>query len=718
MICLVFLMIRYVIFWVGAKEELPPEVLRMDGETVRVTGQIYKREQREKGPTWYLRSEDRGYIVYSSTWSGYKIGNTITVTGTFQLFERPSNPGAFDSRSYYLNQKICGRILPESIEVNDTTIQYGKEWLARLREQWKDELLTRMGDEGAVLSGILLGDKSGLEPETKELYQKNGIAHLLAVSGLHVSFIGLMLYRLMRKAGAPFLAGALVGTLILFPYAVMTGFSVSAKRAVLMYLIRMGAEVSGRVYDLLTSLAVSAAILLGAHPRSVYDVGFLLSFGAIFAIWAGETLWIHLTGKEKKGFHGKFLAAIWPGICIQLLTFPVLLTSYFEFPLYSVLINLWVIPLMSVVMGAGLLGSLCCLILPPFATVFLWISKLVLCFYEWNCQIMLQLPAARVITGEPGWVRICCYLAFLILAYALCWKRKRKLGTGFLLVGLCCLLGPCNQHRGELEITMVDVGQGDGIFFRMPGGWTCLVDGGSTSGQDLARYTLEPFLKSRGVGTLDYVFISHGDADHISGVQEMIERGRLGVPIKTLLLPEKRLWDEGLNGLARTARKNGVRVRCIKPGMAVRDEKGAVVSCLGPSEAYQGEPGNEASMILKLEYQRFSMLFTGDLEGAGEQDFLSGAYANGIYTVLKTAHHGSDGATTDQFLEQNHADVALISAGKDNPYGHPGEKLINRLKKADMKIFCTKDTGAVTIRSDGKQMWIERFSGAGGNETG
>ena len=127
-----------------------------------------------------------------------------------------------------------------------------------------------------MLSGILLGDKSGLEPETKELYQKNGIAHLLAVSGLHVSFIGLMLYRLMRKAGAPFLTGALVGTLILFPYAVMTGFSVSAKRAVLMYLIRMGAEVSGRVYDLLTSLAVSAAILLGAHPRSVYDVGFLL----------------------------------------------------------------------------------------------------------------------------------------------------------------------------------------------------------------------------------------------------------------------------------------------------------------------------------------------------------------------------------------------------------------------------------------------------------
>ena len=111
--------------------------------------------------------------------------------------------------------------------------------------------LTRMGDEGAVLLVESFSEiRADWNRETKELYQKNGIAHLLAVSGLHVSFIGLMLYRLMRKAGAPFLAGALVGTLILFPYAVMTGFSVSAKRAVLMYLIRMGAEVSGRVYDL------------------------------------------------------------------------------------------------------------------------------------------------------------------------------------------------------------------------------------------------------------------------------------------------------------------------------------------------------------------------------------------------------------------------------------------------------------------------------------
>src|SRR5699024_6459882 len=129
-------------------------------------------------PTWYLRAGDRAYIIYSSEWSDYRIGNTIIVTGTFHLFERASNPGTFDSRSYYQNQNIYGMIFPESIKVTDNTIQYGKEWITSLRERWKKELLDRMGDEGAVLSGILLGDKSALDPEVKELYQKNGIAHL------------------------------------------------------------------------------------------------------------------------------------------------------------------------------------------------------------------------------------------------------------------------------------------------------------------------------------------------------------------------------------------------------------------------------------------------------------------------------------------------------------------------------------------------------------
>lgn len=722
-ICLVFLVIRCLVFWAGAKCEFPPEVLRMDGEKIRVSGRIYKKEQREKGPTWYLRTGDRAYIIYDSEWSNYRIGNAITVTGTFHLFERASNPGTFDSRSYYQNQNIYGMIYPESIKVTDTTIQYGKEWIASLRERWKKELLDRMGEEGAVLSGILLGDKSSLDPEVKELYQKNGIAHLLAVSGLHVSFIGFLIYRAMRKAGVPFLGSALFGILILFPYVVMTGFSVSAKRAVCMYLIRMGAEVTGRVYDLLTSLFVSAAVIVGTAPFSVLDPGFLLSFGAIFSIWGGEELRIRLEElkekgrrkesdsvmKRKKAIRQKLFQAAYPGLCIQLLTFPVLLDSYYEFPLYSVLVNIWVIPMMSVVMGAGLLGSICCLVLPPLANGILWISKAVLMFYEWNCRIMLKFPFARIVTGEPVMRQILLYLFFLMLAYLLFWKGRGKEGMLALASALILLFGPWNQHYGELEVTMLDVGQGDGILIRTPGGLNCLIDGGSTSEEMLAKYTLEPFLESQRIRTLDYVLISHGDADHISGIQEMLERREVGVNIRTLVLPEQYLWDEGLENLARTAKKAGTKVRSMKAGETIRDRKGTMLSCIGPSEEYDAGTGNEASMILKLSRGKFSMLFTGDMEGAGEEDFLQGENGSGTYTVLKVPHHGSDGATTESFLEQNKVRYALISAGKDNPYGHPGEKLMKRLETCGIRTFCTKENGAITLRVKGETMTIRKF---------
>lgn len=719
-------MIRYLIFWAGTEWKFPPEVIRMDGKEIRMTGRIYKREEREKGPSWYIRSKGRAYIIYDSEWSSYKIGNRITVTGTFHLFERASNPGAFDARSYYHNQNIFGSILPTSITVTDTTIQYGKEWTASLRERWKRELQKRMGEEGAVLSGILLGDKSALDPEVKELYQKNGIAHLLAVSGLHVSFIGLLIYRTVRKAGMPFAVCAFLGMAVLLPYAVMTGLSVSAKRAVCMYLIRMGAEVTGRVYDLMTSLVLSAAMILGSSPLSVFDPGFLLSFGAIFAIWAGEELRIcrekqrkererntpghPALGRKRKASAGRrILLAAYPGLCVQLLTFPVLLSSYYEFPLYSVLMNLWVIPLMSVVMGAGLLGSICCLVIPPLADAVLWISKTVLAFYEWNCRIMLRLPWARIVTGEPAVFQILFYLVFLLSGYRCLKKGRKKTGSLALLLAAVCLLGPWNQHPGSLEVIMADVGQGDGILIRTPGGLNCLVDGGSTSEEMLAKYTLEPLLESRRIRTLDYVLISHGDADHISGVAELLQRKEMGVGIRTLLLPEKRFWNDSLWALARKAQEVGTRVQILKEGAVIRDRSGAKLTCLGPAESYEGEVGNESSMILKLDYQNFSMLFTGDLEGRGEKEFLEGKYGTGKYTVLKVSHHGSDNGTTSAFLEQNQFRYALISAGKDNPYGHPGENLLNRLEAQDIHVYCTKESGAVVLQSNGETMTIRKF---------
>lgn len=727
--CILFLMIRYMIFLAGEEGNLPPEVYSMEGKSVCVTGVIEEKARREKGPTWYIRSGKSRYVLYDSKERDLKIGNSIQVTGVFYLFDKASNPGEFDSRSYYQRQQIYGSIIPKTIKLKDDNIIYWKEWLFRLRESWKEELIRRLGqDKGAVLSGILLGDKSSMEPETKELYQKNGIAHLLAVSGLHVSFVGVFVYKRARKAGIPFAAAAAAGMSVLLPYAVMTGFSVSARRAVLMFACRMGAQVSGRVYDMPTSLALSAAVILGLEPLYLKDAGFLLSFGAILALWGGgditrrqreraeerrekKTISEPLKMKKKPGFLAKIREAAWSGFCVQALTFPVLLSSYYEFPLYSILINMWVIPMMSVVMGAGLFGSILCVVCPFLADVPLAAAKAVLSFYEWNCQIMLKFPFARVITGCPALWQSALYLLVIILIFFGVARWKKKILVSIFLFAGIILLGNWKTFDCRMEVTVVDVGQGDGIFIKSPGNRNILIDGGSTTEEELAKYTLEPFLESRGVGELDYVFVSHGDEDHISGIRDMLKRQEVGVKIHCLVLPEKRLWDEVLLELAREAVRQKVEIKEIREGETVWDKKGMEIRCVGPSSSYDGEKGNAASMLLKLTYGNFSMLFTGDMEGDGEESFLADMKRRQTYSILKVAHHGSKGGTTDEFLKKNHAGLAVISAGQGNRYGHPSKETVKRLEEQNIPYLCTKECGAITVRTDGETMTVEKYLG-------
>lgn len=763
-ICIFFLAVRYAVFLAGGQDAFPPELLSMDEKKCTVSGTVYKREEREKGPTWYLDTGGRRYIIYDSEKRDFRTGSKIEVTGTFHVFETPSNPGSFDARSYYQRQQIYGSIVPDQITLKENHSSCFREGIYTLRQEWKKRLNACMGERyGAVLSGILLGDKSGMEPETKELYQKNGIAHLLAVSGLHVSFVGLLVYEWLRKRGVSFLISACFGMAILLPYAFMTGFSVSAKRAVIMFAVRMGAQISGRVYDMLTSLFLAAAVILGMTPLYLRDSGFLLSFGAILGIWAGQDMaerykeareereeWEKKEEEQKRGRQAqekmfalekkrpiwkrgvlRVWTLLYPGLVIQLLTLPVLLSSYYEFPPYSVFLNIWIIPLMSVVMGAGLMGSACFLICPALAIVPLTAAKAVLVFYEWNCEIMLQLPFSRIVTGEPKLWQIAVYYGCL-LALWLCagrgfpGKRRREgekggkgpaaCGAGRMLcnVVLCggavvVLAGGWSRFDGKLEVTMLDVGQGDGIFIRSPGNMTCLIDGGSTSEEELSRYTLEPFLESRGVSGLDYVFISHGDEDHLSGISEMLDRKKTGVRIKNLVLPDRKVWDAKLTALAGKARKAGTTVKTISRGQKLSDKKGTTLCCLGPGADYKGEKGNEASMVLELKLGRFSMLFTGDLEGEGEKEFLKRAGGECFYTVLKTAHHGAKGGTTEAFLKKVDASLALISAGRDNRYGHPAKETLARLKKRGIPYFCTKECGALTVRTDGKKMAAAKF---------
>ena len=259
----------------------------------------------------------------------------------------------------------------------------------------------------------------------------------------------------------------------------------------------------------------------------------------------------------------------------------------------------------------------------------------------------------------------------------------------------------------EVQITMLDVGQGDGLYLRGPEGNHYFIDGGSSDVKEIGRYRIEPFLKSQGVGCLDYVFISHGDADHMNGIQEMLKRQKLGIRIRNLVLPVQEVWDETLYELVEIALEQGTKVFTMKETQNIWEDE-LCITCLQPGSKSSLEAGNGASMVLQVKYGEFEMLFTGDVEGEGEETLMEQQKLTRV-DVLKVAHHGSKHSTTEELIRKLRPKYALISAGRENSYGHPHMETIERLKKYGVQLYRTQESGAITVMTDGREMWIEEY---------
>ena len=470
-------------------------------------------------------------------------------------------------------------------------------------------------------------------------------------------------------------------------------------------------------------------------------------------------------------------------IGINLILLPVLLYYFFEFPIYSLFLNLFVIPLMSVLLFMGMAGSLFFVCFLPLSGACFWICGGILRLYEMSCNLALTLPGARFVAGKPEIWQITVYYGILVIILLLLREKERlreyvdgvddvegaeskkyktcrrgnfsrkhagrgsgrsiqkredskldvgvqrrvtRLGRFALMLGMAGIIVLTHRwgERGKLTAVILDVGQGDGIFMRGPEGETYLVDGGSSDVKKVGQYRIEPFLKSQGAGVIDYVLISHGDSDHVNGVEELMERQNIGVKIKTLVLPMQEVWDEALAGIAEKAKEYGIRVVVIEPGQSIK-EGDMTITCIQPGnpgteaenresegrdadEEY--EPGNASSMVLAVKFGEFDMLLTGDVEGKGEEQLtkqLEKRYWDCRWEILKAAHHGSKNSSSEEFLRQVKPAYAFISAGRENLYGHPHQETIERLTDVGSKIYSTQGNGAFIVEvEDGETMKV------------
>ena len=464
-----------------------------------------------------------------------------------------ANPGQFDLRQYY---KSLGYLYyiedPEVISVagGKNRIVYRLDSLKTSLKAVYRKCCT--ATDAGVYAAMVTGDRSDMDSTISELFSAAGIGHILAISGLHISLIGMGLYKLLRRIGFLCPMSAIISGIFVVLFGVMTGNSVSATRAIVMFVCAVNAQVLGRRYDILSAVSLSAIILILKNPYVIANSGFLLSFMAI----AGVAVVID-------GFSVKWLKWLTGPAAIQLATFPIILWFYYEVPVYSVFLNLIVVPLMSLIMisalGCGMLG----LISIPAGCFFAGAGHYILILFRYGSELMLSLPGSVFVAGRPELWQVMVYYILLFLfsqrKRVVVWIEKRavrrygeaeceakkhrevgreavkggarkceaeKLEAGRCVMGaniflrsllVIAIIILLSRGRSDLEVTFLDVGQGDAIFISLPNGGNVFIDGGSTSSRNIYEKVIEPFLKYKGVRRLDFLFLTHSDADHENG---------------------------------------------------------------------------------------------------------------------------------------------------------------------------------------------------------
>lgn len=636
----------------------------------------------------------RVYVDREPAW-----GSTVIVLGKVRNYRDSSNPGEFDARLYYRTQGLDFDLTQAVIVRESISYDKPREKLWQFRAYLADLLHTYLQeDDASVVCTMLLGEKSTLDAQTRDLFKRNGVIHILTVSGLHISILGMGLYRLLRRALLPILPAALLSMGVMLAYGVMVGPGASSFRALFMFGMHLLANMCGRTYDLLTALALAAVLLLVGEPLYLYNSGYLFSFASVLAI--GAVLPQFTSSKRMNMINS--------GIVIFLVTFPIHLWFYFEYPYISMLLNIIIIPFMSVLLKCVVFLLFCAGAVPGIGKFLASAAAvpvhLILWLYRQLCALGDQISWQSEVMGKPFFAQVILYYLILVAVWWL-WEYHKEFTSGMRLAWLCiAVMILTYRYPQGFKVVFLDVGQGDGIYLATEDDRHYLFDGGSSSRSNVGKNILVPFLKCEGTEELDCVFLSHPDEDHISGVVEMLEQqNQFGIRIHSVALPDISNESKGdsYRKLEQTAAAVDCRLIYLSRGMQLQS-KGLSIRCLHPSKGADINEANEYSACFLVEQENFQMLLTGDITGEGElqmwREVKPCLCPEEKFFVWKIAHHGSAYSTPRQFLEEESPDLAVISCGASNPYGHPHAELLERLDSTGTRWLCTKDCGAITIK--------------------
>lgn len=736
--------------------------IRMEQPGSAQAESIFAWGAKEQAPR-YVLLRGCGDVEGTGDEEQYNISDVVTVRGTLCTFDKVGNPGGFDARVYYKARNIDGYLYQPDVEeytqirpdysvwTQGLLLYYrGKQHLYGLRDKFDMQLHAILPEKLAALySGILLGDKTEITMETKKLYQIGGIAHILAISGLHISLFGGLFFRLLRRCTIPYPAAGVLAIIVTWGYGCFTGMSLATMRAAAMLSVFLVAQILGKKYDMPTSMGIALSLMLLANPVRILDSGMQLSYMAIGGVTFGHYLLrrFHKHAgfrrfEKKHRMRFRIVQSLVYAGALNLMMLPVLAKSYYILPVYAWLLNLIVVPCMTIVVMSGWCGVLMAFIAGRLGQILITPGEYLLRVYEWLCHLTIRIPGNALCTGEIHLPMLAVWYGGIILAVVLeqtrmrnrirdyiykhtgrFWRRKQVIryivgSLAFVVVAEGIAQAGLFRTYHVEEVCFLDVGQGDGILIRSAGGSTIVIDGGSTSETSVGNYTLLPALKSQGILTVDYWFVTHTDADHINGLTEILEMGSLAqVQIQTVVFSAYVVRDEAYEQLVSLLTDHGVEIVWMQEQDAISDGT-FTLQCLHPDQTYVPADKNAASLALAYHSDTFDLLFTGDMNADAVEDMLGAENWKTVddagmdgsdgqaprqstdeieYDCVKLPHHGSKYSYSENLYARTK--YAVISCGKKNRYGHPHAEVLEGLEQAGVQALRTDEVGAVIFRS-------------------
>lgn len=663
-------------------------------------------------------------ITYNNNGQNFnlKYGDLVVSTGIVELPDGQKNPGGFNYKRYLLIEKIYTTMSVKDIHLSlvaggdySRIVKYSLAFKERIVEVIEKSLPK---DQAALLEGIVISKTDNLDEDIKTHFSDSGLTHLMAVSGMNVAFLVIPLVFLFRRLKANELAANLIISAFLGIFVIITGSSPSVIRAVIMNLVVLFGKQIDRQSDILTSIAFSALLLLLYNPLIVFDIGFQLSYAATIGI-----LGLYKKIKESISNLPNFLSdVIAVTLSAQIAVIPIIAYNFNKISLVSFLSNIVAAPLSGIILILGLCMSVLGQLHIIFSNIFGGLNYLLLTILLYIAKISSQIPFATITISTPKIIFIFMY--YLIFLLVVSWhsisnmserikgiKEKININYVFKIGGLfCIIIILCIAFIPKpLEISFIDVGQGESIFIKTPKNKIVLLDCGGPLRDDfdVGEKIIVPFLLDKGIKRIDIIVLSHADSDHTCGLESVISNFDTGA----ILLPQYVKQSDTSTDLLNTIKKYDAKIVPINTNQSIKFEKDLYFEAVGVKELFDND--NENSMVLRLSYKNRKFLFAGDISENVEKLLLNNKKLSS--DVLKVPHHGSKNSTSSSFLDVVRPKIAVISVGEKNMFGHPSSEVIDRLKQREIDIFRTDKNGCISVISDGKSIQVNTMNGVVSN---